>query len=177
MSSDLKREQLPQASHRVWPNRVWRYGPVLAWIALISLASTEAFSSERTLHVIGPWLLRLFPSMSLETVLWVHTAIRKSAHVAEYAVFAALTARALLGSSRAILARGWFAIAVLLLILMAAADEYHQSFVPNRTASIGDVIIDIIGGVAALSSILTWRLLTRIEGASRFWNLGNRPEP
>jgi VanZ family protein len=98
--------------------------------------------------------------MSIETVLWLHTLIRKSAHVAEYAIFALLVARALLGSTRPPLARGWFVITVLLLALMAAADEYHQSFVPSRTAALGDVILDIFGGLAALSSMLTWRLLS-----------------
>jgi VanZ family protein len=36
----------------------------------------------------------------------------------------------------------------------AASDEYHQSFVPSRTASAHDVMIDCIGAFAAV--LLCW---------------------
>ncbi|HKD37773.1 MAG TPA: VanZ family protein, partial [Pirellulales bacterium] len=65
------------------------------------------------------------------------------------------------GSSLAFFSRGWLAIAVLLLIALAASDEYHQSFVPSRTAAVTDVLIDISGGVAALSILAIWRWARR----------------
>jgi VanZ family protein len=39
---------------------------------------------------------------------------------------------------------------VLLVILYAASDEFHQSFVPSREASVLDVLIDTAGSVLAL---------------------------
>jgi VanZ family protein len=35
-------------------------------------------------------------------------------------------------------------------ISVAAADEYHQSFIPNREASMGDVLLDILGVVLVM---------------------------
>lgn len=87
----------------------------------------------------------------------LHAAIRKSAHVTEYGILALLVARALIGSSLSFFSRGWFVIAVLMLIAIAASDEYHQSFVPSRTAAVTDVLIDISGGVVALSLLALWR--------------------
>jgi VanZ family protein len=41
-------------------------------------------------------------------------------------------------------------ICAALVVVYALADEYHQSFVPSRTASIYDSLIDMIGGLTAL---------------------------
>ncbi len=142
---------------RTWCRRLWRYGPVVLWIGLIFWASTAQFSSDNTASVIQPWIQWFFPHMTPEGIDTLHAAIRKSAHVTEYAIFAMLAARALIGSSLALFSRGWFAIVLLLLIAIAASDEYHQSFVPSRTAAVTDVLIDISGGVAALSLLALWR--------------------
>ena len=39
--------------------------------------------------------------------------------------------------------------AVLFCLVWAVADEFHQSFVPGRDASAGDVLSDLVGAVAA----------------------------
>jgi len=41
-------------------------------------------------------------------------------------------------------------ICVTLIVVYALVDEYHQSFVPSRTASIFDSLIDMAGGLTAL---------------------------
>lgn len=43
----------------------------------------------------------------------------------------------------------WAVMTVLLVAGYAAFDEFHQSFVPGRTAAVGDVLIDTSGGIAA----------------------------
>ena len=45
-----------------------------------------------------------------------------------------------------------------MLAAVAAIDEYHQSFVPSRTAAITDVLIDMSGGLVALTILALWRL-------------------
>jgi VanZ family protein len=35
-------------------------------------------------------------------------------------------------------------------VVYALIDEYHQSFVPSRTASVLDSLIDMAGGITAL---------------------------
>jgi VanZ family protein len=141
-----------------WSRRLWRYGPIALWIAMIFWASTDQFSSERTGGMIRPWIEWLFPGMSPESVDTWHGVIRKAAHVTEYAIFALLVARALISSSLALFSRGWLAISLLLLAVVAATDEYHQSFEPSRTAAMMDVLIDMSGGLVALTILALWRL-------------------
>jgi VanZ family protein len=43
-----------------------------------------------------------------------------------------------------------------LVVAYALLDEYHQSFVPSRTGSIYDSLIDISGGLVALL-LIRWR--------------------
>jgi|SRR3989344_5293736 len=43
-----------------------------------------------------------------------------------------------------------FSLAVILSLGYAVLDEFHQIFVPNRSASIGDVLVDMVGVLFAL---------------------------
>jgi VanZ family protein len=47
----------------------------------------------------------------------------------------------------------------------AASDEFHQSFVPSRTASLRDVTIDLCG--ATLAVLLYWSIAPRRAAESR----------
>ncbi len=117
---------------------------------LISVASTSEFSGENTSRIIGPLVLWLFPGTSDETLQIVHFIVRKLAHLTEYAIMGFLAARAFRTSSYGPLRRHWFLVALLLIVIYSLLDEYHQSFVPSRTASIYDSMIDSVGGLAAL---------------------------
>jgi VanZ family protein len=137
--------------------RLWRYGPALAWIVVISVASTDVFSSDHTGAVILPAAHWLFPSLSQEALDNIHAGVRKAAHVTEFAIFGLLVARALLSSSRYWLWRHWFVLTLLIVAAMGLADEYHQSFVSSRTASIIDSAIDTSGGLVAITVLALWR--------------------
>ena len=80
-----------------------------------------------------------------------HTIIRKLGHLTEYAILAALFWRALRGAHwrskmSLLFAAAWGACAI-----FAATDEFHQSFVPSRTASANDVMIDVCGALIGLT--------------------------
>jgi VanZ family protein len=141
----------------VWRRRLWRYGPLLLWMGFITFASTGEFSAANTSRILRPILLWLFPNLTPSEFAYTHYLIRKAAHFTEYAVFAFLAARALAGSSQSVLRRAWFIISLLLVVSYALIDEYHQSFVAVRTASINDSLIDISGGLAALLLYALWR--------------------
>ena len=119
-------------------------------MAFISFASTGNFSAGNTSRIIGPLVLWLFPDTSPETLLAIHGITRKIAHLTEYALLGILAARAFRGSSREGLRERWFLVALVLIIVYALLDEYHQAFVPSRTGTIYDSLIDIAGGFAAL---------------------------
>lgn len=62
------------------------------------------------------------------------------AHTVEYALLTILLMRALTGEKLTARRAGW--IAALLALAYAGSDEYHQSFVANRTPSALDFLID-----------------------------------
>jgi hypothetical protein len=79
----------------------------------------------------------------------------KGFHMIEFAILTILLLRATSGS---------LLIAGGLGVIMALADEYHQTFVPARGGHLSDVAIDSIGILIAL---LVWQLWNRRRGKSR----------
>lgn len=141
-----------------WRNRVWRYGPVVLWVGLIFFASTGNMSASNTSRIIRPLLLWLFPGITDASLLQAHFFVRKAAHFTEYAVLALLAARAFLTSSDERLRRRWHVAAFALVAACALLDEYQQSFLPSRTGTIYDSLIDMSGGATALAAVVSWRL-------------------
>lgn len=103
-----------------------------------------------TSRVVRPLLIWLFPNITEESIGLAHFLVRKAAHITEYAVLGWLAARAFSGSSQEFLRRRWFLAGLMLIVLHALLDEYHQSFVPSRTGSLYDSGIDIAGGLIGL---------------------------
>ena len=141
--------------------RLRRYVPLVAWLVFISFASSDSFSAGNTSRIIGPLILWLFPNTSPETLLSVHLVTRKIAHFTEYAILGFLAARAFRTSSRPAIRDHWFVISAALIVVYALVDEYHQSFVPTRTASVWDSLIDMAGGFAVLLLISRKRAKTQ----------------
>ncbi len=88
--------------------------------------------------------LSAVPSLGTGLGTW-DLALRKLAHVAEYAVLAVLLVRACRRPG----------VAMLLGLLYAASDELHQSFVPGREGRPRDVAIDSVGLVLGLLATRT----------------------
>jgi VanZ family protein len=144
-----------------WRSRLWRYAPLVGWIGFIFFASTGAMSASNTSRIIGPLFKWLFPNITEAQLLFVHFAVRKTAHFTEYAILALLAARAFISSAQDFLRRGWFVAAFALVVLVALLDEYHQSFNVARTGTIWDSMIDISGGATALAIFTLWHLRRR----------------
>ena len=132
------------------PRFVSHYLPLIIWLAFISFASSDNFNASNTSRIIGPLILWLFPNTSPDTLAVVHLVTRKIAHFTEYAILGFLAARAFRTSPQSALRQRWFLICAGLIVVYALMDEYHQSFVPSRTASIYDSMIDMAGGLTAL---------------------------
>ena len=130
-------------------NRLSRYGPLLVWAALIFIGSSSALSGSNTAVVLRP-VVWLFPHASEATLALIHFLIRKAGHLSEYAILALFAARAFRTSTREFLRTRWFWVSLLIVIAYSLSDEIHQSFVPSRTASIYDSMIDSVGGLTAL---------------------------
>ena len=159
----MKSDQVETPGDTQTRRRIWRYAPLVFWMGFIFFASTGDFSADNTSQIIGPLLRWLFPAISEEQLTLVHSITRKVAHFAEYAILAWLAARAFATSSREALSRRWFLSSLLLVVVYSLSDEYHQSFVPSRTGSIYDSLIDISGGLVALLLYALWQRRTRIR--------------
>jgi VanZ family protein len=125
--------------------KVWL--PVAAGIAVIVIESTEAFGAD---HTSGP-LRRIWEAIfgSVSDPRWddIHHYIRKSGHFIGYGCIGLAWLRAwwmTLPKSRFLLDAF---LALLGTALVASSDEWHQSFLPNRTSSVWDVLLDCTGAI------------------------------
>jgi VanZ family protein len=129
----------------------------LAWMAAITWFSTGDFSSENTGSILRPILEWLLPWASPSQVAALHALARKSAHVTEYAILAALWFVAFTRGRRWSAPRAAWA-AVLIAVGWAALDELHQAVEPSRTASVVDVGYDSAGALlAGVVARVGWR--------------------
>jgi len=125
------------------------------WAVVISILSTDSFSSEHTSRFILPVLRWLFPHAGMETMEVMHAVIRKTAHLTEYFILGIFLFLAQRGEDRGWKLR-WAIWAIVMCAGYASLDEFHQSFVPSRTASPWDALIDTTGGSIAQGVFWIW---------------------
>lgn len=134
--------------------------PVLLWLGFIFIGSTDLMSAEHTSRFLVPFLLWLKPDISPEVLAQIHFVLRKLGHLTEYAILAVLLWRALRrGTNRQMKISILFVSVWALCAILAASDEFHQSFVASRSSAIGDVGIDSVGAVSGL--LLSWSFARR----------------
>ena len=136
--------------------RAW--WPAVVWIGLIGFESTDCFSSANTIGFLYPLMVRIFGQIDPEAFFLWHHYLRKTGHVVGYGILALL----LLRGWRATLARtrewhwrsaifAWLGTAV-----VAAMDEWHQTFIPSRNGSVRDVALDSVAGLGFLLVAYFW---------------------
>jgi VanZ family protein len=149
---------------------------VVSWMALIYYKSNEPYQDQDIRPLLATW----FPPSSLENWLphlefwysgefltWKEPYImlefffRKSAHVMEYAVLMMLWFKVLRYTA---LIKSRLYISIMLTILFAASDEWHQSFIVGRTGHAIDVAVDSVGVLIITLLWLGWRWRNRHKG-------------
>ena len=140
-----------------WRGRIIRYAPLILWIAVIFINSSTIGASQNTSRIIRPLLEWLFPSADAAALDIYHGYIRKLAHFTEYGVLTFLAARAFWLSSQNVLRRFWYVHAFVFAALIAAFDEYNQSFNNARTGSVYDVLIDVSGCLFAVAVLFIYK--------------------
>jgi len=154
-------------------NRIFYWLPPALWMVVIFSFSSDTHSSEHSSALFVPLMHWLFPAMSAEHLDALHFLFRKTCHLSEYALLGLLLWRGI-HYTRAPLAASpgnesglatpkpsegaWCwpeaGLALAIVILYSASDEWHQVFVPTRTAHATDVLIDTSG--AAIGLLLLW---------------------
>lgn len=140
---------------------------IVAWILFIWSLSAQSYQEQ----TIQPWLrqwsgniqwLLTLPdiqftygehhySLNERPLDFAEFVFRKSAHVFVYAVLGVLVYCGMRYLRKRTITS--VAIALVVVTLIAAVDEYIQHFNPSRTASIRDVGVDLIGGFCG---VMTW---------------------
>lgn len=132
-----------RCGHARVPSIAWKVAAV-AWALVIFSLSTGGFGPSFT----GPLLARALSlfHLTIATASFgvLHLCVRKAAHLTEYAILALL-----LCESSKEPPFPWYPRRLvgcfLIVAVYSLTDEYHQSFVPGRTASLTDCGIDSIG--------------------------------
>lgn len=118
----------------------------ILWIGVIGIESSDLMSSNNT----GTFLYSLLaPLLGHIDPMWfgkLHAVLRKLGHFVGYAILSFLLFRAW----RATLKVGqptpwtfrWAAISFLMTAFVATLDEWHQAFLPSRTGTYKDVLLD-----------------------------------
>jgi VanZ family protein len=134
----------------------------ILWLILIAIESTNLFSSENTSRFLYPLLTYLFGHIDPVRFSFWHHIGRKVGHVVGYAILSLLLFRAWKATFPSPLSRSWTwrwaQLAFFMTALVASLDEWHQTFLPSRTGSVRDVILD---STAALGAQLLLYLLLR----------------
>jgi len=143
--------RLTQTPYNRMPRFLKYWLPLLLWLGVIFVGSTNITSSEHTSRYVVPFLLWLKPDTSPGSIWIIHVVVRKCAHITEYTVLALLLWRAL--RSVSYFRTKTFIVFGAVLVgcaVVAASDEFHQTFVKSRTPSVPDVLLDIAGALLGL---------------------------
>jgi len=123
--------------------------PTLFWLGAIASFSTDTFSSAHTGSVLLRIIHAVYGPISSDQFEQLHFVIRKTAHFTVYGILswlAFLAWRVTLPNPRR-WTPGWSGLAMTVVFAAASLDEFHQTFVPSRTGSSRDVMLDLTGAL------------------------------
>lgn len=127
-------------SVRKW---LWLWLPVVLWMGVIFIGSS-----------IGS-----MPKVGGRTT---DAIVHRTAHLIEFAILGWLVLRAL--SDGRLPDRRTFIIALIVVTVYGASDEFHQRFTPGRSSELSAVLFDAAGG---LIGMWAWRWKSRRSAKQR----------
>lgn len=123
--------------------RVW--WPVILMISVIVIESTPTFGSDNTTGPLRYLFQLIFGQVPDDRWEIVHHYTRKTGHFVGYGLVGLSWFRAWRMTRSEWLFRTDALFALLATAVIASCDEFHQSFLPNRTSSPWDVLLDCTG--------------------------------
>ena len=124
------------------PRQYLSWGPPLAWMAVIFTLSSQ-------------------PRLPTPPQPLAAQLVQVGGHMMAFGTLLLLLLRAMKSTWSGHTMIGW---ALLVTTLYALADEYHQSFVPGRHATLMDVAVDAAGMLLALGALSWWRAYHHARG-------------
>ena len=165
-----QRQLAPDIADSRWWLNVW--APVVIAIAVICIESTGTFSAQNTSGWLRPIFERIFGVMQDSTWDPLHHYLRKTGHFVGYGTVGFTFLRAWLHTldrhGRGSLPSWRLEAAVLAIFstaIVASCDEFHQTFLPSRTGTPVDVLLDTTGActMCLLVWIICWRKRVQLE--------------
>lgn len=157
---------------------VWKaWLPSIIWMGVIAIESTAWLSAANTGRFLYPIFHFLFGVSRVRFAVW-NFYIRKSGHFVGYFTMGFLLFR----SWRATLPQfsnkrwglrwsfRWSWVAWLMTTFIASMDEWHQTFIPGRTGTVHDVVLD---SSAAFVAQIVWFLVLRQPPRSKRSEVGH----
>jgi VanZ family protein len=147
------------------------------WMLLIYLKSNEPYQAQNIRPFLADWIPlsfvdRWLPHMEFyysgalftwkEPYILIEFIIRKSAHVAEYAILTLLWISTLYLT---LFKKYRLIISAVMVVIYAASDEWHQSFIASRTGHAIDVAVDSLGMLCVMLLLLGFDWRNRKKGA------------
>lgn len=116
---------------------------------MIGFLSTDTFSAEHTGAILEKIVRAIYGNISAEHFRILHMFVRKAAHFTVYGLLSlwAFYSWRITLPRRAPWTFIWSALALLVTLIAGSYDEIHQIFVPSRTASPYDVMLDMMGAI------------------------------
>jgi VanZ family protein len=142
-----------------WRRFAFVWTPALLGVVVIAIESTATFSAANTSSWLRPIAEAIFGHLSDPTWELAHHLLRKSGHFLGYGTLCVL----FLAESQRLTERAWrlsaWARAILSTAFIASCDEFHQSFLPSRTGTFTDVVLDTCGAtiVSGLVLAAVWK--------------------
>ena len=136
----------------------------ILWLIVIAIESTTYLSSHNTSRFLYPLLHFLF-GVNHARFEHLHFYLRKGGHVFGYGMLSILLFRAwretLPAMDGAKWTLRWAALAVFGTAVVASLDEWHQSYIPSRTGTPWDVLLDTCAGIAAQILVVAYYTWSR----------------
>jgi len=182
---ELVQPELAWPGHAAWAVYLFRWMPLVMMLGVLYMESTAMMGADRTSGHLHSWMHAMTGSSSGLDRHWpmIHHLIRKTGHFLGYGVLSLAWLRGMLLSLRQ--CGGWTkwngawriqTAAVAATFSVAALDEFHQTFLPNRTGTFRDVLLDTAGAIVAQMVLRAGLLLLEAIRAERGRVGANRAE-
>lgn len=136
--------------------RAARSLPAAVWYAVITFFSAQTGDESQA---VSDGVLELFGYDILNSPMVLSALlsflVRKAAHAGVFFLLTGLLYWALDELRRPL--RGEVALGIC--VLLAAVDEFHQTFVPGRSGRWQDVVVDALGGLCFLAGAAVFRAI------------------
>jgi VanZ family protein len=124
--------------------------PVAIAVCVIVIESTAEFGADHTNQPLRWIWEHIFGHVSNARWAILHHHLRKTGHFLGYGTMGLLWLRAWWMTLPRV-GFGWDAVLALMgTAMVASLDEFHQSFLPNRTGIPSDVLLDCSGAIVLL---------------------------